>query len=41
MFKSPPFEVGQNGVITVEVIYYNDNSSIAADFEATILGYIF
>lgn len=41
MFKSPPFEVGETGVITVEVIYYNDNSSIAADFEATILGYIF
>ncbi len=41
MFKTPPFEVAENGVITVEVIYYNDNSSIAADFEATILGYIF
>jgi len=41
MFKTPPFEATATDVITIEVIYYNDNSSILADFEATIMGYIF
>ncbi len=41
MFKNPPFEVASGSSVTVEVIYYNDNSSLSASFESTILGYTF
>ena len=40
-FNRPPLEAGASSIVKVEVIYYSNIAGISANFEATIMGYIF